>query len=70
MDYLECDIKCPYFGYLKSCKIKCEAVNDLSKKICIEFASNKKRNEYIENFCACGCWRGCPIVEVIEKMND
>lgn len=69
MDYIERKIICPYFEYLKSCKIKCEPINDASKKICIEFQNNVQRNEYIFDFCASGCWKGCGIAEIIEKLN-
>lgn len=67
MEYIEGNIKCPYFEYVKPCKIKCEAPNDDGKILCLEFRNNQKRNEYIDNFCSCGCWRGCAVAEIIAK---
>lgn len=69
MDRINRDIECPYFSSSTQRKINCEAVSGDAVLFTMTFENNKKRDEYIHNFCCYGCWKGCPIVKLIEEKS-
>jgi hypothetical protein len=69
MDKIVANVKCPYFlgDNIKSLRINCESCNEESVMSTLTFKTNKKRDEYIRDFCACGCWKGCVVARMIEE---
>lgn len=55
----EINILCPHIKEIKTCKIVCKS--RFSDFVILEFNSNKKRDEYIYNFCSFNCWQGCKM---------
>lgn len=60
-------IKCPYFKNIARTRIICEGVTDRVEFTPMPFKTRQEMNEYIEDFCASGCWRGCPLAQTVEK---
>lgn len=56
---------CPYFFKIDSTRIKCEGICEEVDKFTIEFKNKIKRQEWEENFCNCGCWKGCCVAKMI-----
>lgn len=58
----EVELLCPYIQAVLPCKVVCNFA--VCNSITADFKTNAKRNEYIYNFCSCGCWRGCRIAAI------
>lgn len=68
---IEVKIRCPFFTSLIPRRINCEKLNDDMKAVSLFFDSNKKRDEYIGNFCGSKCMKSCPIYQINEeKYNE
>ena len=70
MQWIAGDIKCPYFRNIVRQRIICEAITDRVEFSPMPFKSRAEMNEYIRDFCACECWHGCPLAEMIEKKYE
>lgn len=66
MDRRIANIECPYFNGLAKQKINCERPIECVARVSVEFINNKQRDDYLNNFCSCGCWRGCALARMIE----
>ena len=60
-------IKCPYFKNIARQRIICEGITDRVEFTPMPFKNREEMRDYIEDFCACSCWRNCPLAEMIEK---
>lgn len=67
MQRIASKIKCPYFRNISRQRIICEGITDRVEFTPMPFKNREEMKDYIEDFCSCGCWRNCPLAEMIEK---
>lgn len=61
------EIKCPYFVKTARHNVCCEGIGERIKQSMSRFENLEERNKFIQDFCACECWQGCPVALAIEE---
>lgn len=62
-------IVCPFYKGVHGCVIRCEPINEAVTTQHV-FRSLSDRNAYIDDFCACRCWKSCAVAQIcIEKYE-
>ena len=67
MRRFEKQIKCPYYKNISKQSIICESITERVVRSPMVFKNNAEMYSYMNDFCKSGCWRGCPLAEMIEK---
>ena len=67
MQRIDMKIICPYFKTTARHNICCDGIDGRIEASISRFKSLADRNEFIRDFCASGCWEGCPVAAAIEE---
>lgn len=62
-------IVCPFYDGAYGVVIRCAPINQ-AKYTISKFADKAERDAYVNDFCSCQCWRGCPVAQGCEKKYD